>query len=734
MSAPVLARTQAKTVKTPPKALFVTALALSLAVLAACSSPGGGPLPTDTAGSDVTFGGDSVVNPQDTTSTTLCQGNDGCAEPKPYCSPTGLCVQCLQDSQCDGGHCTAAGLCVSDSCSPGQKTCNGATLLTCNAQGNDWDSLVCSSGSCADGACVGCTPNERVCNGNTVLQCKPDGSGFDPNQVCQAEEQCVDGKCLSCYPGARQCNASGQAETCTGQGWEVSDDCHAQGLNCLQGQCVSPCITDIKTKSNSGCDYWAVDLDNHYDAQNGPFAVIVSNLSERVATITITAKTTAEAEPTEVVTRDVQPGQLEIFDLPQHNMGSAGVFWSAYRVQASAPIIAYQFNPLDNVDVFSNDASLLLPTNTYGQEYIAVSRFELIGGGPNNTEIPYRGAISVVTASANTTVSVTPSVRTQAGASMQTMQPGQTYTYTLEPFQVLNIKSDQPDGDLTGTVVTADKKIAVFGGHEAAVSSTVCCADHLEQQIFPVETWGKSYVAAKSYKRQLEKDYWRVVASEDGTQVSFNPAIQLPRTMNRGESYEFATDADFVINADKPILVSQVLASSSEVVNPPAYSDCFSSAQCSVGYECVPVDLSTQLCLPPACIQGSTTCPSGHVCTCFEPGNCACTAVGDPALILTPPVDQYREEYVFLTPNKYQDDYITVMAPAAATVTLDGNALGASSFTAISGASWRVARLKVSDGVHRITATEPVGVIVYGYDRDVSYGYPAGLNLSDLPQ
>ena len=42
---------------------------------------------------------------------------------------------------------------------------------------------------------------------------------------------------------------------------------------------------------------------------------------------------------------------------------------------------------------------------------------------------------------------------------------------------------------------------------------------------------------------------------------------------------------------------------------------------------------------------------------------------------------------------------------------------------------WKVARLPVSDGVHRVDADLPVSVIAYGYDRDVSYGYAAGLNL-----
>jgi hypothetical protein len=31
----------------------------------------------------------------------------------------------------------------------------------------------------------------------------------------------------------------------------------------------------------------------------------------------------------------------------------------AYRVTSELPVVAYQFNPLENVSVFSNDASLL---------------------------------------------------------------------------------------------------------------------------------------------------------------------------------------------------------------------------------------------------------------------------------------------------------------------------------------------------------------------------------------
>jgi hypothetical protein len=35
-----------------------------------------------------------------------------------------------------------------------------------------------------------------------------------------------------------------------------------------------------------------------------------------------------------------------------------------------------------------------------------------------------------------------------------------------------------------------------------------------------------------------------------------------------------------------------------------------------------------------------------------------------------------------------------------------------------------------NDGVHRLTADQPVGLVVYGFDAYVSYGYPGGTDLA----
>ena len=45
---------------------------------------------------------------------------------------------------------------------------------------------------------------------------------------------------------------------------------------------------------------------------------------------------------------------------------------------------------------------------------------------------------------------------------------------------------------------------------------------------------------------------------------------------------------------------------------------------------------------------------------------------GDPSLVIYPPTEQFRQNYVFLTPDKYAFDFVVIVAPPVANVTLDG--------------------------------------------------------------
>src|SRR5581483_1133411 len=79
----------------------------------------------------------------------------------------------------------------------------------------------------------------------------------------------------------------------------------------------------------------------------------------------------------------IPPQDLETFNLPNRwvdcssspdlNDGTGTCLSSrAYRVTSTYPVIAYQFKPLDNVNVFSNDASLLIPSNSVEGSYRVV--------------------------------------------------------------------------------------------------------------------------------------------------------------------------------------------------------------------------------------------------------------------------------------------------------------------------------------------------------------------------
>ena len=409
----------------------------------------------------------------------------------------------------------------------------------------------------------------------------------------------------------------------------------------------------------------------------------------------------------------VPPLGLHVFNLPHRDVDHTGVAPLAYRVRSSIPIVAYQFNPLDNEEVFSNDASLLLPSHVLGKRYRVMTREQSFAR--------LRGFLTVIAIKEEpTTVKVTVTAITQAGVSgIPAMNPGDSHEVILNQYDVLNIETSAPGADLTGSLIEANQDVVVFGGSEAAnVPNTnhcieideydglgvceydrdiqcrdnydcndnrlnTCCADHIEQQLFPIATWGRHYIASKSYERGEERDYWRIMAAEDDTKVETVPPQGPLPVLNAGEWYEFGSRENFEILSDKPILVGQFLA--------------------------------------------SEHAPNPNTRDRLEPGD---AGIGDPAFILAVPVEQYRSDFVFLAPDKYELDYVSVIAPADAEVLFDDLPVPVEWIPIGDGTQWQVARWQIGDGVHFIQSDKPVSVIVYGYDQYVSYGYPGGLNLN----
>ena len=545
---------------------------------------------------------------------------------------------------------------------------------------------------------------------------------------------------LPCAPGALACQGEETVLRCNAEGtaWEFSEDCDGRNTArvCYEGLCTRLCELAFKFPAYMGCEYWAVDLDNAFvscsdwpsgicDAQNAPFAVVVSNPHPRwpaeIAIHRWDEASGAEVPVTEdrygdpLPTSDLEPGELRVYFLAGGDLNGTMRGRKAFRVSSDLPVTAYQFNPLDNVQVFSNDASLLLPSSGLGGYYYVLSR--------EQTYENLRSYVAIVATTAGTT---NVSVRVAAGTQPNTTQDlphleaGDTYDVQLARYEVLNLETDALGADMTGTRVFADRPIVVFGGSEASdvpnddgcianpdwepgsnAPERVCkwdgrtacedvgdCsmyithyADHLEEQLFPVKTWGKRYVATRSARRGNEADTWRVIAASDDTRITTVPPQDTTPVLQEGEWVEFESDLDFELHATRPVMLGQYL-------------------------------------------QGHEAPGPGE-----QEGD---ALIGDPALILATPVEQFRSEYVFLAPDKYELDYLNVLAPASAEVTLDDEVLLEIDFDVVGTGDYKVARVPIEDGVHRVTASEPIGLVVYGYDHRVSYGYAAGLNLTDL--
>jgi hypothetical protein len=511
-----------------------------------------------------------------------------------------------------------------------------------------------------------------------------------------------------------------------GDSYDLNEDCSASGSECYEplGVCVSACTGGKLAATNAGCDFYAVDLRNateatqcvYLDAQDAQFAVIVSNTSEQTANVRVLLPDGSENLAV------VPPSELAIFPLPATwGMTGSGRSNKTFRIQSDAQIVAYQFNPLANEDVFSNDASILLPASGAGTEYRVMTLphnpvfnaypayFSIVGVGGSNVEV---------------TMNVTGS--TSGGDDIPSLSAGQSHTFTISEGEVVNIESTS--GDLTGTLITSSAPVIVFAGHTGARTGVSapegCCNDHLEQQMPPVNTWGNEFVIARSFPRGNEKDHFRVLAAENGTSVTMSGGTQPPGfSLSAGQFGDFTSDGPIKVSANKPILVAQFLASRGEVGD--QFKPCSSDAGCGMAYTC-----DSFSCQPKEC-NNDLECGPGHTCAQSPGFPCAfeCKPIGDPAMILAVPEAQWQKDFVFLTPNSYVHDYINIVSPPGNTITMDGAPIPMSNFEAVPGSDRLAYQMEVTDGVHTVEAEAAISIVVYGYDAAVSYGYPAAMGL-----
>lgn len=666
--------------------------------------------------------------------------------------------------------------------------------------------------------------DSEACVGNVHNYCVRNGEFFRPEtEDCAAMGMiCVpDDWCILCRPDTLGCDDNNVVR-CNGDGteWTVVEECVIEdGFVCDSGACRNLCELAVAQHSYQGCEFWAADLDNAAiavgkDASAQQYAVVVSNPGSIPTEVVVEKNTAAYGEepiPVVVARETVLPGDLEIFRLPRRevdgssslamcdsasectggelcvkhcrtssggylpatcdddsgcgsgehcettgscrvSLSSSGmndgthtaVTSNAYRVRSVLPIVAYQFNPLDNAGVFSNDASLLIPSSGIDANYTVVGWPQTIANttnpntdfDPSVTDEDLRAFLTIVGTQPNTMVHVVTGnsvVRVVAADGIPELHSRSSFDIELGPFDVVNLETQGFNADFTGTTIDATAPVTVFVGSEASdaprfdtLANRQCCADHLEEQLVPDSTLGTDFIIGRMPRRTTalnaafvdpsnsvgefnEPEWVRVLAIGAGT-TNVTTSLQDAHeafTLGEGEDIMLRADQDFELHADQPVAVLQAM-SSQDAVGIPYYF----------------------------------------------PG-------GDPSIIVVPPIAQYRNDYVLLTPLYYGFDFVTILAPSNANILLDGenipNTCTRSPADGIErapgdpeperviircqlslpdvitmGMISRVDDGDQNDGVHTLVSDLPIGVVVYGFDAYVSYAYAGGMNLQRI--
>jgi hypothetical protein len=270
--------------------------------------------------------------------------------------------------------------------------------------------------------------------------------------------------------------------------------------------------------------------------------------------------------------------------------------------------------------------------------------------------------MNVVATQDNTTVTITPTV---SGSGFTAGVPGNV---VLNQGQSLQLRSTAIGTDYTGSRVQSDKPVSVFGGNSCVnIPSGIVACDIIVEQITPNSSWGQSFVTIPLATR-LAGDIFRVLAQQNSTQVSINGVVVA--NLNAGQFYETSLPSNSYnrITSNKPILLAQ-----------------------------------------------------------FSKGTYADYITSDPFMTLIPPDEQFLNNYVISAgTSNIPINYLNITSPTTNTGSVLVDGAPVASWVPIPGTLFSGAQVSVTNGVHTVSSTLPIGLMVYGFGNADSYGYLGG--------
>ncbi|MRG98162.1 IgGFc-binding protein [Polyangium spumosum] len=527
--------------------------------------------------------------------------------------------------------------------------------------------------------------------------------------------------------------------TCSGD-LKAVVDCYGQVMQqctadqaCANGKCVdNACLAAVEARSSYGCDYWALKTALRPQADGACFAAFVANtwakpvhlqVSRKGSTLdpatfayipSVGANGAVQYNAYDAI-KGIDVGQVAILFLSRKLQGASVIdcpkpaalsaetgvvdtgIGDAFHITTDYPVAAYQIVPYGGAQTAVTSATLLLPTSAWDTNYLAINAYKASDVFPDAWP-----SLAILAHEDNTKVTLLPNKAIVGGGGVPTSDLNKPVDYMLNAGQFLQIT--QAD-ELTGSPITSDKPIAVFGASKCMnVPSMQDDCDSGQQQLAPVRALGNEYVAVRYKSRSTteeESSRWRLVGAVDGTTLTWTPMkpAGAPTTINQGQVLEFEDPGPFVVR--------------SQDAQHPFYM--------------------------------------GGYMTGGAPYN----NIGDPEWVNVIPPQQFLRRYVFFTDPTYPETSLVVIRVKSKTTgefaSVELKCRGPlQNWTSIGDYEYTRVDLVTGDfqgvmactnGVQEMSSTQPFGVTVWGWGTtpqtlNVSYAYPAGvgiLPINELP-
>jgi hypothetical protein len=562
-----------------------------------------------------------------------------------------------------------------DSCKAGSDDAEGGSGGTGPGSGGGTTGAFTDTTGTGSGGCIECSADLHAvldCDGNVILTCPPD-------QGCSPD-----------------------------------------------GTCVPACQSAELNKSTIGCDFYSMTPGVIAESRGSCFAVMIANTwTSPIAiqaeygamSIDASAYTYLPVDSGGTITYQpltggmLGPGELgilflskyESFDIFQvdcpvaqalemnthvddgtnNYVGVTGL-GQAFHITTTAPIVAYDVYPWGGASSFVTSATLLVPTPTWGTNFVTADGWGPMYGNPWT---------QIVAAQDATTVTMVPIVDVVGGNGLPGGPANTPMTFTLNRGQAAQFL--QPTR-LAGSVLQADKPVSVWGGSSCMNipdGQVACDAGH--QQLLPVQALGNEYAAVRYPPRGGDDQApYMIVGMVDGTNLVYDPVAPpgAPATVNQGQVSVFFTDQPFLVrsqDADHPFYMAAYMTGGG--------------------------------------------------------GN---GGIGDPEYVNLVPPEQYLNDYLFVTDPTYANTSLVFVRKKAPDglfkdVTLQGCMTPVTGWQPLDAAgNFEIARIMIvqnfqpvgtcKNGVQVAESEVPFGLTVWGYDQYASYGYPGGMSVEPI--